>query len=224
MHVRRKIVSVAAAAALVVGAGAVTAAPAAAKVKTPTAKGQTDLTVPLATVADAAAKGVTISPVAPAQVLATMDTATLEFPVRYRRGDGIIGHRGGLSFASDNTGITVELVNPDITWGTGESPVQRAQVSFTNTLNGAYVTILDVRNIDITSKLGKAVKDGKSGWKRTDRVTFTGDAFIVNNPVAVKIFNEAMDAEIFTPGMAFGTIDSSSDITVYCKTKKACTV
>jgi hypothetical protein len=224
MHVGKKIVSIAAAAALVAGAGALTAAPASAKVKAPTVTGSTDLTVPLTVVTDAMAQGVTISPIAPAQVLATMETATLEFPVRYRRGDGIIGHRGGLSFASDNTGITIGLTNPDITWGTGQFPVQRAQVSFTNKLNGAIVTILDVRNIDITSKLGKPVKDGKSGWKRTDRVTFTGDAFIVNNPVAVKVFNEAMDAEIFTPGMAFGTIDSSSAITVYCKTKKDCTV
>ena len=120
MHVGKKLVSVAAAAALIAGVGAVTAAPASAKVKTPTAKGQTDLTVPLATVTDAAAKGVTISPIAPAQVLATMDTATLEFPVSYRRGDGIIGHRGGLSFASDNTGITVELVNPAATNGYAE--------------------------------------------------------------------------------------------------------
>ena len=224
MHMSSKIVGLAAAAALVAGAGALTAAPASAKPKTPTMTGSTGLTVPLGLVAGATEKGVTISPIEPAQVLATMNTATLEFPVTYRRGDGIIGHKGGLSFASSNTGITIELIDPAITWGTGPSPVKRAQVTFTNVLNGTTVTFLDVRNVEITSKSGKPVKAGKSGWKRTDAGTFAGDAFIANNPVGVKVFNEAMDGEILTPGMAFGSIESSYSTTYYCKSKKDCTL
>lgn len=224
MHVGKKLVSVAAAAALVVGAGALTASPASAKVKTPTMKGATDLTVPLSFVVDAMGKGVTIAPIEPASVMTTADSATLQFPVTYRRGDGIIAHKGGLSFASDNTGITIELTNPAITWGTGPFPIKRASIEFTNELNGAIVKILDLRNIDATTKNGKPVKNGKAGWKRTDTGTFTADAFVVNNPVSVKIFNEAMDAEIFTPGMAFGSVESNYSITVYCKTKKDCTL
>ncbi|MEY3733075.1 MAG: hypothetical protein RL347_434 [Actinomycetota bacterium] len=209
---------------LVAGAGAVSAPASAAKVKKPTVKGTTEITVPLTFVTDAADEGVIISPVDPASALATMEVVALEFPVTGPEGDGIVRHRGGLSFASANTGITIELLDPSLTWGTGPVPVKRAKVSFKNQINGQIVTLFDVRNIEMDVKIGKPAKNGKSGWKRTDTMTFTGDLFVVNNPVSVKIFNEAMDAEIFEAGAAFGSLESDSSTTVYCKTKKDCTI
>ena len=224
MNLGRRTMGVAFAVLLVAGAGAVSTPASAAKVKKATVSGTTAITAPLTFVTDAAAQGVVISPVDPADALATMDDVTLEFPVTGPVGDGIVRHRGGLSFASANTGITIELLNPSLTWGTGPSPVKRAQIQFQNQINRATVTIFDVRNIEMDGTTGKPMKDGKAGWKRTDTMTFTGDVFVVNNPVSVKVFNEAMDAEIFEAGAAFGSLESTYSTTVYCKTKKDCTI
>jgi len=207
---------------MVAALGVASASTASAAPMKPTITGTTEVTVPTEFVTEAAGQGVVVSAIEPATALATSTSVAIQFPVTGPVGDGIIRHRGGLSFASENTGITIEIINPSLTWGTGPSPVKRAQVTFTNAINGNLVTFFDVRNIDMTGKAGKPEKHGRHGWKRTDTGTFAGDLFVVNNPLAVKAFNEVMDAEILTPGAAFGEISSTYSTTVYCKTKKLC--
>ena len=111
MNLSKKIISVAAAAALVAGAGALAATPASAKSKTPI-KGTTVLEVPLTTVGAAVQAGITIAPIAPSRAQATSEVVGVTFPVSGPVMDGMVHHRGGISLASANTGITLTATKP----------------------------------------------------------------------------------------------------------------
>ena len=231
MNLSRKIVSVAAAAALVAGAGLAAASPAAAN-KKPTIKGDTNILVPTALITAASEAGITVAPIDPARALATMEIVDVQFPVVGPVGDGILRHRGGLSFASANTGITLTFTNPSIEWGTGPGIEAGAQILGTiggvpdaaggAQLNGNRAPVFDVKNAKVTSKKGKIAKDGKKGFKRTDSVVITGDVSIVDNATVVGLLNQLMGTEIFMAGMPFGATAVDFKVTVYCKTKKAC--
>ena len=113
MNLSTKLISVAAAAALVAGAGAMAAAPATASGKAAIG-GTTIIEVPLALVGAAQAAGVTIAPIAPSRAQATSDIVGVTFPITGPADDGALFHKGGLSFASSNTNITLTITNAKV--------------------------------------------------------------------------------------------------------------
>lgn len=228
MNLGKKLVSVAAAAALVAGAGALAATPATAAAKAKVG-GTTIITVPLALVGAAGQAGVAISPIAPSQADATMDTVGVTFPVTGPAMDGVLHHTGGLSFASSNTQITLTATKPQIEWATSGGTTASITVEINGVpsaspfaaLNGTRIPIFTVNDFAMKGKWGKATKAGKA-WKQTYTTTMTGNVIIVDNQTVVDAVNGFMGAAIFTAGMDFGTLDSKSTTTHTCKTKKEC--
>lgn len=228
MKLGTKLVSVAATAALVAGAGAMAAVPATAAGKGPQPKGTTVINVPTTLITQAGAAGVQIAPILPATADATMDTVGVAFPVTGPITDGAVSHRGGLSLTTSKIALT--LSNPVIGWATdgdGKSGTISGTVggvpagSGFEQLNGQSVPVFDVKNMQITSKKGKPVGKGKV-WKRTTTQTITGDVSVVDNPAVVDIINGLLGVPLFKAGMPFGTLDTTWSVTINCKSKKAC--
>lgn len=229
MNLSKKVISVAAAAALVAGAGAMAATPATAASKAKVG-GETIITVPLALVGAASAAGVTIAPVAPSRAQATTDVVGVTFPVTGPAMDGVVHHRGGLSFASANTGITLTATKPQIEYATSPAADTASITVEINGvpdgspfagLNGTRVPIFTVNDFTVKGKWGKATKAGKA-WKQTYTSTITGSVTIVDNQTVVDAVNGFMGAQIFTAGMDFGDLASKVTTTETCKTKKQC--
>jgi hypothetical protein len=225
MRFSKKIVSVAAAAALVAGASLASASPAAAYKKA-TIKGDTNILVPTALITAAQGAGVTITPIQPARALATMEIVDVQFPVAGPVADGAIFHRGGLSFASANTDVTLTFNKPIVEWGSGPGIKAGAIIKGTlgglEAVNGLEVTLFDVKNIKASNKKGKVTRDGKKNFKRTDTTVVSGDVTLVNNATLVGQLNTILGVDIFTPGLPFGTTVIETKTTVFCKTKKTC--
>lgn len=228
MKLAKKLVGLAAAAALVAGAGAMAATPATAAPK-PVIKGETVIEVPLALIGAADAAGVTISPVAPSKAQATATVVGVTFPIVGPLLDGMVHHRGGLSFASSNTDITLTATKPAIEFATsgGDTATITAEINGVPSsspfaaLNGTRVPLFTVTNFAISGKWGKAAKAGK-GWKQAYRATVSGDVSVVDNQTVVDAVNGFMGAPIFTAGMEFGELASAYTVTNTCKTKKEC--
>ena len=228
MNLGKKIVAIAAAAALVAGAGAMAATPATAATKAKVG-GTTVIVVPLALVGAASAAGVTISPVEPSKAQATADSVGVTFPVTGPAMDGVLHHTGGLSFASSKTGITLTATKPQIEWATSGGDTASITVEINGVpaaspfaaLNGTRVPIFTVNDFTMKGKWGKATKAGKA-WKQTYTAVMTGDVTVVDNATVVDAVNGFMGVPIFTAGMDFGALDSKSTTTHTCKTKKDC--
>ena len=239
MNLSKKIVSVAAAAALVAGAGAMAATPASAKSKA-AIKGTTVLEVPLTTVGAAVQAGVTIAPIAPSRVQATSEVAAVTFPVSGPLMDGMVHHRGGISLASANTGITLTATKPAIEYATsgGDTATLTIEINIVPVpprlassptpasspfaaLNGTRVPFLTITDFEIAGKWGKATKAGKS-WRQTYTAEIAGKAGLVDNANIIGALNGFMGTTIFVAGLDFGDIVSEYTITNTCKTKKAC--
>ena len=229
MNLSKKIVSVAAAAALVAGAGAMAAAPA--QAKGPQPKGATVIAVPLTLVGAAVQAGVTVAPIDPAKAEATSEVVGLVFPVSGPLMDGVVHHKGGLSFTSSKTGVVLTFSNPTIEYATSGGTTAEIKgtiegIPADNPLaqvNGTRVALLTIDNFKVTNKQGKITKDGKKGYKRTVTQTITGEAKISSVGLLVDAVNALMGAPgLFTAGMDFGAVESEWSITKTCKTKKAC--
>jgi len=228
MNLGKKLVSVAAGVALVAGAGAMAATPASASAKAKVG-GTTVITVPLALVGAAGAAGVAIAPIAPSGADATTDSVGVTFPITGPAEDGVLNHRGGLSFASSNTQITLTATKPKIEWATSGGDTASITVEINGVpaaspfaaLNGTRIPIFTVNDFAMKGKWGKATKAGKA-WKQTYTSVMTGDVVIVDNQTVVDAVNGFMGAAIFTAGMDFGVLDSKSTTTHTCKTKKEC--
>jgi hypothetical protein len=232
MNRSTKLISVAAAAALVAGAGAMAAAPATASGKAAIG-GTTIIEVPLALVGAAQAAGVTIAPIAPSRAQATSDIVGVTFPITGPADDGALFHRGGLSFASSNTNITLTASKPLIGWPTDGSS-DDATISVTvggipdghpfASANGQSLPVFDVKGYDRTIKKGKPKGKGKK-WTRVDTITMTGPVTVTTNTTVVDVLNGLLmspGGTLFTPGMAFGTLNSVETITHRCTSQKAC--
>ena len=228
MNLGKKIVSVVAGVALVAGAGAMAAAPAQAKSKA-AIKGTTILEVPLTTVGAASQAGVTIAPVAPSRVQATSEIAAVTFPVSGPLMDGVVNHRGGISLASANTGITLTATKPAIEYATSGGDTATLTVEINGIpdtsefagLNGQRVPFLTISDFEISGKWGKATKAGKA-WKQSYRAMVAGSASLVDNDTVIGALNGFMGTTIFAAGLDFGDIASEYTITNTCKTKKQC--
>jgi len=243
MKLGAKIVSLAAGVALIAGAGlaATTPATAAAKPKKPTIKGTSTIALPPELVDAMAAKGVSLNATAGGKVEVDGSTGytNLSFPVSGPVEDGIVNHKGVLEIVSAGTQVTLTLTNPKLTYDTDGSGAGKLggtlnglptwMEPFSSALNGTFREPFDVSDLKITIKTGKAVKDGKSGFKRTDRVSATGMLSYVDDQDSANIFNTALlgpegaaTAPLFIPGMELGGISSTFSVTVFCKTAKAC--
>lgn len=233
MRTSTKIVSVIASTALVVGAGALAAAPAGAKPKGPQPTGTTVINVPMAIITAAADDSVTIAPIAPSEGLATATSVGLTFPITGPAMDGGVNHLGGISLASGITGITLTLTKPVVSWPTGRAKPLTGTISATingipdsvplKTLNGTPINVFDVKNMKIVVTTGKVEKNGSKGYKRTDTQKITGVVTLYNNQLIVDGINGLMGTPgLFKPGMPFGTLDTSWSMTRTCKTKAEC--
>ena len=228
MNLSKKIISVAAAAALVAGAGAMAAAPASAKSKA-TIKGTTVLEVPLTTIGAAVQAGITIAPIAPSQAQATSTVVGVTFPVSGPLMDGVVHHRGGISMASANTGITLTATKPAIEYATSGGDTATLTIEINGVpasspfaaLNGTRIPFLTITDFAIKGKWGKATKAGKA-WKQTYTAEIAGKAGLVDNANIIGALNGFMGTTIFVAGLDFGDIASKYTITENCKTKKQC--
>ena len=232
MNLSKKIVSVAAGVALIAGAGAMAATPATASGKSGIG-GTTIIEVPLALVGAAQAAGVTIVPIAPSKAQATSDLVGVTFPITGPADDGALFHRGGLSFASSNTDITLTATKPVIGWATDGSS-DDATIAVTvggipaghpfASANGQSLPVFDVKGYDRVIKKGKPKGKGKN-WTRVDTITMTGPVTVTSNATVVDVLNGLLMApggKLFTAGMDFGTLESVETVTHKCKSKKAC--
>jgi hypothetical protein len=59
-------------------------------------------------------------------------------------------------------------------------------------------------------------------WKRTDRHHITGSLSVVDDAQFVSALNAYIGTTFFTPGLAFGTLDSTVTNTITCTTRKEC--
>jgi hypothetical protein len=230
MNLGKKIVSVAAGVALIAGAGAMAAAPAQAN-KGPQPKGETVIAVPVAVVGAAMQAGVTVAPIVPAKAEATTDVVGLAFPVSGPLMDGVVHHKGGLSFSSSKTGVVLTFSNPTIEYATSGGTTAEIKgtiqgIPAGNPLaaaNGQRVALLTIDNFKVTNKQGKISKNGKKGFKRTVTQTITGEAKVSSVGLLIDGINALLGAPgLFKAGMDFGAVASEWSITKTCKTKKAC--
>ena len=232
MNLSKKIVSVAAGVALIAGAGAMAATPATASGKSGIG-GTTIIEVPLALVGAAQAAGVTIAPIAPSKAQATSDLVGVTFPITGPADDGALFHKGGLSFASSNTDITLTATKPIIGWASDGSS-DDATIAVTvggipaghpfASANGQSLPVFDVKGYDRVIKKGKPKGKGKN-WTRVDTITMTGPVTVTSNTTVVDVLNGLLMAPggtLFTAGMDFGTLESVETVTHKCKSKKAC--
>ena len=233
MRITTKIIGVAASVALVAGAGALAASPAVASKHSSGIGGTTVIAVPTALIGAATAAGVAVSPIAPSKALATADVVGVTFPITGPATDGALFHKGGLQFASSNTGVTLTATKPTIGWPTdGSSPDATISVTVGGipaghplaSANGSVLPVFDVKGYEMTIKKGKVTGKGKK-WTRVDTVTMTGPVTITTNATVVGALNGLLmkpGTTLFTAGMAFGELESEETITHTCKTKKAC--
>ena len=232
MNLSKKLVSVAAGVALIAGAGAMAATPATASGKSGIG-GTTIIEVPLALVGAAQAAGVTIAPIAPSKAQATSDLVGVTFPITGPADDGALFHKGGLSFASSNTDITLTATKPIIGWASDGSS-DDATIAVTvggipaghpfASANGQSLPVFDVKGYDRVIKKGKPKGKGKN-WTRVDTITMTGPVTVTSNTTVVDVLNGLLMAPggtLFTAGMDFGTLESVETVTHKCKSKKAC--
>jgi hypothetical protein len=83
------------------------------------------------------------------------------------------------------------------------------------------VTVFDIDNLSVKVTKGKVAKSGAT-WKRTDRHHITGSLSVVDDAQFVSALNAYIGTTLFTPGMAFGTLDSTVTNTITCTTRKEC--
>ena len=228
MNFAKRVVSVAAAAALIAGVGTAVASPASAKIKR-TVSGGTVIEVPLALVSGAGDAGVAITPIKPAAAEATSEVVGIAFPAQMPKTDGVLPHRGGLSFASANTGVTLTFKNPSITYPTsgGDTAVISGTIGGIPadnplaTLNGKPVDLLDVKNFTVEWKIGKVKKVGKK-YEKVLTQTMSGDVLVSSNGLIIDGVNALMGAPLFTAGMPFGALDTEWSVKLTCDTAKEC--
>jgi len=238
MKVSKKLVSLAAAAALVAGAGAIASTPASAAAK-PKIKGTTTLSFPPAILEALAENQITFDVTNGGKVEVDGSTgfANATFPITGPVEDGVIKHRGTLEIISGLTDVTLSVANPVITYatdgsGTGSiggvvNGLPSWTEPFASVINGTFRDpLFNLTNVKVTVKPGKVKKAGKA-FTRTDAVNLTADVSYNSSQDSANLFNAALTKfpvgpAIFTVDMPLGTMSTKSMVTVTCKTKKAC--
>jgi len=239
MKLSKKIVSLAAATALVAGAGALAATPvsaAKAKVKVKTS-GSSVLGVPPSLTEALAGAGITlgVAGAAKAAVDGSTGYTNVTFPVGTKpRTDGVIPHKGDLTITSAGTAVTLVYGSPWIEYPTdgSEGAVLSGIISglpdwmepFSSALNGTRRATFNIDDWSGSWKKGKIRKVGKS-YKRVDTFTGGGTVSVTTDQDSVNILNTALagpGGSLLSPGQEIGDITTTYKNSYTCTTKKGC--
>ena len=207
------------AAALVAGAG-VAATPAQAKV-TSQVSGSTTITLLPEVYSQLSVLGVQFQALDPATSTNPLGTQALHFPVTKPFKSGAVANTGIMAIGASVNRI--DLASPHLEYATGAGATT-GRITFQDeydAVGGDRVTIFGVNNMTVKVTKGKVAKAG-AAWKRTDRQRITGDVSIVDDPQLVSALNAYIGTTFFTPGMAFGTLDSKVTTTITCTTRREC--
>jgi hypothetical protein len=207
------------AAALVAGVG-IAAAPAQAKV-TSQVSGSTTITLLPEVYSQLSTVGVQFQGLPPATSTNPSGTQALHFPVTKPFKPGAVANTGVMTIGALLNRI--DLASPHLEYATGAGATTGRitfQVDYA-AVGGDRVTIFGVNTMTVKVTKGKVAKAG-AVWKRTDRQLITGGVSIVDDPQLVSALNAYIGTTFFTPGMAFGTLDSKVTTTITCKTRREC--
>jgi len=207
------------AAALVAGVG-IAAAPAQAKV-TSQVSGSTTITLLPEVYSQLSTVGVQFQGLPPATSTNPSGTQALHFPVTKPFKPGAVANTGVMTIGALLNRI--DLASPHLEYATGAGATT-GRITFQDdyaAVGGDRVTIFGVNTMTVKVTKGKVAKAG-AVWKRTDRQLITGGVSIVDDPQLVSALNAYIGTTFFTPGMAFGTLDSKVTTTITCKTRREC--
>ena len=211
--------SLAAAAALVASVGVATA-PAQAKTTT-TRAGTSTLTILPEVYTQLGVAGVQFQALAPATSTNPAVTQALHFPVTKPFKSGTVANTGIMAIGASINRIDLSLPILEYSSTNGSTT---GQITFKDdyaALTSDRVTLFQVTGMSVKVTKGKVTKSGAT-WKRTDRQRITGDVAMVDDPSTVAKLNAYIGTTFFTPGTAFGTLDSTVTTTITCTTRKEC--
>jgi hypothetical protein len=211
--------SLAAAAALVAGAG-IAAAPAQAKV-TSKVSGSTTITILPEVYTQLGVAGVQFQALPPAASTNPPGTQALRFPVTAPFKPGAVANTGIMTIGASINRIDLSLPVLEYSRTKGSTT---GQITFKDdyaAIGADRVTVFDIDNLSVKVTKGKVAKSGAT-WKRTDRHHITGSLSVVDDAQFVSALNAYIGTTLFTPGMAFGTLDSTVTNTITCTTRKEC--
>jgi hypothetical protein len=211
--------SLAAAAALVAGVG-VAAAPAQAKV-TSKVSGSTTITILPEVYTQLGVAGVQFQALSPATSTNPPGTQALRFPVTAPFKPGAVANTGIMTIGASINRIDLSLPVLEYSRTKGSTT---GQITFKDdyaAIGADRVTVFDIDNLSVKVTKGKVAKLGAT-WKRTDRHHITGSLSVVDDAQFVSALNAYIGTTLFTPGMAFGTLDSTVTNTITCTTRKEC--
>lgn len=208
MKFGKKLVSLAAATALVAGVGLAAAAPASAKAGK--VGGSTTIAVSAATATQFQNAMVTLAITNGGKVAGR----NLQFNVT-SIGDGFVQHSGTLSFIKDGASV-LDVSNPILGWPT-DQPLSTATLAVTTPLGPDPVPVFNVKNFKSNTK----VKVNKKKKTRTSTTIYRGNVHLSTIPVVADYLNGTLGTS-FAPDANFGTIQTRVVVTAKCK-NKACT-
>jgi hypothetical protein len=211
--------SLAAAAALVAGVG-IAAAPAQAKV-TSKVSGSTTITILPEVYTQLGVAGVQFQALPPAASTNPPGTQALRFPVTAPFKPGAVANTGIMTIGASINRIDLSLPVLEYSRTKGSTT---GQITFKDdyaAIGADRVTVFDIDNLSVKVTKGKVAKLGAT-WKRTDRHHITGSLSVVDDAQFVSALNAYIGTTFFTPGLAFGTLDSTVTNTITCTTRKEC--
>jgi hypothetical protein len=211
--------SLAAAAALVAGVG-IAAAPAQAKV-TSKVSGSTTITILPEVYTQLSVPGVQFQGLPPASSTNPPGTQALRFPVTAPFKPGAVANTGTMAIGAllERIDLSLPILEYSRTKGSATGQITFQDVE--GAIGVGRVTLFDVDSMKIKVTKGKVVKSGAE-WKRTDRHHITGSLSVVDDAQFVSALNAYIGTTFFTPGLAFGTLDSTVTNTITCTTRKEC--
>lgn len=207
------------AAALVAGA-AIAATPAHAKV-TSQVSGSTTITILPEVYTQLGVAGVQFQALPPAASTNPPGTQALRFPVTAPFKPGAVANTGIMTIGASIDRIDLSLPVLEYSRTKGSTT---GQITFKDdyaAIGADRVTVFDVDNLSVKVTKGKVAKSGAT-WKRTDRHHITGSLSVVDDAQFVSALNDYIGTTFFTPGLAFGTLDSTVTNTITCTTRKEC--
>jgi hypothetical protein len=213
------LIGSAAALALVAGVG-ISAAPAQAKV-TSKVSGSTTITILPEVYTQLGVAGVQFQALPPAASTNPPGTQALRFPVTAPFKPGAVANTGIMTIGASIDRIDLSLPVLEYSRTKGSTT---GQITFKDdyaAIGADRVTVFDVDNLSVKVTKGKVAKSGAT-WKRTDRHHITGSLSVVDDAQFVSALNDYIGTTFFTPGLAFGTLDSTVTNTITCTTRKEC--
>lgn len=210
MKFGKKLISLAAATALVAGVGLAAAAPASA-VKNPKTGGMTTIKLDRGVASALAAQGISFNVINGGKA----SGPNLMFNVTGRT-DGSISHSGTLQFLKNGT-LALDASNPVIGWPT-DQPLSTATITMSHPVLGELV-VFNIKNF----KEGKTkVSVNKKKKTRTATTIYTGIVHLTDNAGIVSAINGLLGTDLLQPDMRLGTISAKVVVSGKCA-NKACT-